>query len=151
LVRERCRGAAESLCLTPTLHGQGMVQRTDYNAVIAESKALKEKIEAKEGDIASLEQQLARVKENLKGAMVAMDEKVSKTELHAAKLRCEQLEAQAARTGAEHAKALDEVNDRLRESLLANDKLMKTMQARLPCRVATQWLHYSPAIQIDPE
>ena len=102
--------------------------RSDYLAALAESKSLKELLETRHCDVTSLEQQLARVKDTLKSTLAELDERVTKSELRAARLRCEQLEAQAAKTAAENAKALDEVNDRLRESLVANDKLMKTMQ-----------------------
>ncbi len=102
-----------------------MVPRADYLAAAAETKVAREDVDSKASDIAALEQQVLRAKDQLKSALGDM---VPRSELQAAKARCEHLEAQAARAAEEHSKRLDEVDGRLRELQAANEKLNKTVQ-----------------------
>jgi chromosome segregation ATPase len=106
-----------------------MVPRADYLAATADAKAAREDVDSKASDIAALEQQVCRAKGQLESALGDL---VPRSELQAAEGRCELLEARAARTTGEHRKELEEVNDRLREQLAANEKLSKTLQVVQP-------------------
>ncbi len=102
-----------------------MVPRADYLTAMAEAKTAREDADSRASDIAALEQQVRRAKDQLKSALGDM---VPRSDLQAAKARCELLEAQAAKIAGEHSKELEEVNERLRELHSANEKLHKTMQ-----------------------
>ena len=106
-----------------------MVPRPDYLNAMAEAKTAREDVDSKTSEISTLEQQVRRAKDQLKSALGDM---VQRSELQAAKAKCELLDAHAAKIAGEHSKELDEVNDRLRELHSTNEKLHKTLQVYQP-------------------
>jgi hypothetical protein len=104
---------------------QGMVPRADLVAAVCHANVVMDDVDSKASVIIAMELQLSRIQDQLNSALTEL---VPRSDLTAAKSRCEILQALAAKAAAEHGKALGEVNDRLTESLAAHDELLKSMQ-----------------------
>jgi hypothetical protein len=102
-----------------------MVPRADHLAALSLAKAVKDDVDSKASIIVIMEQQLSRVQDQLKSALADL---VPRSEFTAARSKCKFLEALAIKAAADHSKAVHEINERLMESLAANDDLLKSMQ-----------------------
>ena len=87
------------------------------------------------GEAASLEQQLSRAKEQLKSALAAMSDMVSRAELFAARARCEDAEAIAKANSDQQQAALQDLNGRLAAMQKKNEQLIDSIQVDSKPRV----------------
>jgi multidrug resistance efflux pump len=94
---------------------QGMVPRAELLAAIAEIKAARDEARAKEAEARALEDQLARSRDLLKSAQLAMCEMVPRADLLVVKARVDEAEAQIRANGERQRESMEELKEQGRQ------------------------------------
>jgi hypothetical protein len=107
---------------------QGMVPRAELLAAAGEVKAAKEEARANASAISTLEEQLARAREQLGGAQSAMAAMVPEAELLAARARVEEADAQMRASGERHREFVEGLKEQARGYRIEIDNLKAALQ-----------------------
>lgn len=94
---------------------QGMVPRAELLAAIAEIKAARDDANAKQAEVLALEDQLARSRDLLKAAQLAMCEMVPRSDLLAVKAKVDEAEAQVRANGERQRESMEELKEQGRQ------------------------------------
>ena len=117
-----------------------MIPRSELIAALAEISAAKDEAQSKAREVASLEQQLLRIKEQRKSELAAFSELVPRSELEAAKEREEGLAALARDAAEKHRDIIAKLERKITVLEEETQKLRATIQVLMykhhcfPCR-----------------
>ena len=130
-----------------------MVPRADLVAAMAEVKAAKDELEAKERETASLNHQLSKAKEQRRDEQAAMSEMVARSELIAAVKREEEATALSRAAAEKHREATARLESKLAAAVEETEQLRASLQVhkrnspktatRLVCDVGWNFLFES--------
>ena len=120
--------------------------RSELLAALAEAKAASEEAGAREAQVQGLEDQLARTKELVKAAQLAMGDMVPRAELLAVKARVDEAEAAIRASGERQRESMEALKEQARQYQGEIEELKAAMQARRPRRVGA---HEAPAAIFD--
>ena len=120
--------------------------RSELLAALAEAKAASEEAGAREAQVQGLEDQLARTKELVKAAQLAMGDMVPRAELLAVKARVDEAEAAIRASGERQRESMEALKEQARQYQGEIEELKAAMQARRP-RGADA--HEAPAAILD--
>ena len=120
--------------------------RSELLAALAEAKAASEEAGAREAQVQGLEDQLARTKELVKAAQLAMGDMVPRAELLAVKARVDEAEAAIRASGERQRESMEALKEQARQYQGEIEELKAAMQARRPRRAGA---HEAPAAILD--
>jgi hypothetical protein len=110
------------------MRSQGSVPRSDLIAAIAELNAAKEEAESRARDVAALDQQLVRIKEQRQKEKTAMGEMVSRSELAASIEREEELTALAREAAEKQREIASKLEKKIGSMEVEMEQLRATIQ-----------------------
>ncbi len=117
-----------------------MVPRSELLTALGDVKGAREEARARAGEVSALEEQLGRVREQLSSTQSAMTALVPESELHAARARIEEGEAQMRASGERQRGTVEGLKEQALGLQRELDDLHAAVKVRLPGCLPQLWV-----------